>query len=221
MTLKEDFPMTEYLTEQEQIQQLKTWIKQYGLTVIAGIVLAVVISTGWRSYQGYQNKVLLHASSVYDEMLTLRAQNNTDGAIAQAKKLLSNYPKSPYAQMAAFMLARDAVVKKDYDGAIEHLNWVVDHSKNHSIQEIARIRIARLLINNQKPADALAALKKLEDKNFIGMVDEIRGDAYIAMNDPTSARKAYALALKEIPNAEANRPILEMKYDNLAETAEG
>jgi predicted negative regulator of RcsB-dependent stress response len=209
--------LTEYLTEQEQIQQLKTWVKQYGLTILTGILLAVALSTGWRYYQNYQNKALLHASAVYDEMLTLRAQNNADGAIVQAKKLLRNYPKSPYAQMAAFMLARDAVIKKDYPEAVTQLNWVVDHSKNHSIQEIAQIRIARIQINDKKPADALATLKKLNDKNFIGMVDEVRGDAYVAMNDNSSARKAYELALQEIPNAEVTRPILEMKYDNLAE----
>lgn len=208
--------MTEYLTEQEQIQQLKTWVKQYGMTILVGIVLALFASYGWRYYQNYHNKILLHASAVYDEMLTLRAQNNNEGAKIQANKLISHYPKSPYAQMAAFMLARDAVINKNYGEAVNHLNWVVDHSKNHSIQEIARIRIARILITDQKPQVALETLKKLNDKNFIGMVDEVRGDAYLAMNDPQAARKAYELALQELPNAEVNRPILEMKYDNLA-----
>jgi predicted negative regulator of RcsB-dependent stress response len=209
--------LTEYLTEQEQIQQLKTWVKQYGLTILAGIALALLLSTGWSYYQGYKNKILLHASATYDEMLTLRAQNNLDGATVQAQKLLRNYPKSPYAQMAAFMLARDAVLKKDYPGAINQLNWVVAHSESHSIQEIARIRIARIQINNNNPDAALATLKKIDDKNFMGMVDEVRGDAYLALNDPASARKSYELALQEIPNSEATRPILEMKYDNLAE----
>lgn len=209
--------MTEYLTEQEQIQQLKTWIKQYGLTILLGIVLALLFSSGWRYYQDYKNKVLLHASAVYDEMLTLRAQNNSDGAVVQAKKLLNNYPKSPYAQMAAFMLARDAVLRKDYPDAITQLNWVVGHTNNQSIREIARIRIARIQLNDKNPDAALATLKKIDDKNFKGMVDEVKGDAYIALNDRTSARKSYELALQEIPNSEVNRPILEMKFDNLAE----
>lgn len=213
--------MTDYLTEQEQIQQLKNWVKQYGLTILTGIILALLLSSGWRYYQNYKNKILLHASAVYDEMLTLRAQNNSEGAATQANKLLSHYPKSPYAQMAAFMLARDAVIKKDYAEGINQLNWVVDHSGNPAIQEIARIRIARIQIAEQKPETAIETLKNIHNKNFAGMVEEVRGDAYLAMNDPASARKSYELALQELPNAEVNRPILEMKYDNLAGIKKG
>lgn len=215
-TIEDKTLSDEYLTEQEQIQQLKNWVKQYGMTVLLGILLALVASSSWHYYQNYKNKVLLHASAVYDEMLTARTQNNSDGAMVQANKLITHYPSSPYAQMAAFMLSRDAILKKNYPEAIKQLNWVVDNSKNNSIKEIARIRIARILIADKKPNEALALLKNTSDKHFIGMVDEVRGDAYLALNDSSSARKAYQLALQEIPNAESNRPILEMKYDNLA-----
>ncbi len=151
--------MSEYLTEEEQIKLIKNWVKQYGLTILAGIVLALLISSGWRYYQNYHTKVLLHASSIYDEMLTQHAQNNTDNAVTSANKLIAHYPKTPYAQMAAFLLARDALLKKDYPNAITQLNWVIDHANNRSIKEIARIRIARIDIANQKPDAAIETLK--------------------------------------------------------------
>ncbi len=207
--------MTEYLTEQEQIQQLKTWVKQYGPTIILGIVIALILSTGWRYWQNYQNKILIHASNVYDEMLTLRAQNNEEGATVQAKKLLAHYRKTPYADMASLLLARNAVLKKDYPEAIQQLDQVMNHSKNASIREIARIRTARILLTQQKADEALALLNKMDDKNYLGLVDEVRGDAYLVKKDPDAARKAYQLALQELPNDEVTRPILEMKYANL------
>ena len=208
--------MTEYLTEQEQIQQLKNWIKQYGMTVLAGILIALVITSGWRYWQNYQNKILTTASVIYDEMLALRAQNNADGASVQAKKLINRYASTPYASMAALILAREAIVKKNYPEAINQLNWVLDHSKEASLREIARIRMARILIAENKANESLTLLKKLEDNSFIGLVDEVRGDAYAAQNDKNAARQAYQLALNEIPNAEIARPVLQMKYDNLA-----
>jgi len=212
--------LTEYLTEQEQIQQLKNWIKQYGLTVLAGIVLALFISSGWRYWQTYRNKILSHASVIYDEMLTLRAQNNVEGASVQAKKLLSHYPKTPYAAMAALMLARQAVFNKNNAEATTQLNWVLDHSQDSALREVTRIRLARLLIAEMKSKAALDLLEKVDDKSFIGLVDEVRGDALLNEKDTKAARNAYHLALSEIPNAEINRPILQMKYDNLAvETA--
>lgn len=204
------------MTEQEQIQQLKNWLKQYGTTIIAGIIIALGLTSGWHYWQSYKDKKLTHASAVYDEMLALRAQGNSSGAIVQAQKLMKNYLRTPYAQMAAFMLARDAILKKNYSEATTQLNWVIDHSKDNSMREIARLRIARILITEKKPQEALTSLSKVDDKNFIGLINEIKGDAYLAMNDQNAARKAYEQALKEIPNAEITRPILQMKLDNLA-----
>ena len=210
--------MTEYLTEQEQVQQLKTWLKQYGPTILLGIVIALIMTTSLRYWQNYQNKILMHASSIYDEMLALRAQNNEDGATIQAKKLLAHYRKTPYADMASLLLARNAVLNKDYAEATKQLNDVIDHSKTASLREMARIRLARILLTEQKPDEALALLKKMDDKNYLGLVDEVRGNAYLLKQDPDAARKAYQLALQELPNAEVVRPILEMKYANLTTT---
>jgi predicted negative regulator of RcsB-dependent stress response len=212
---REEATLTEYLTEQEQIQQLKSWIKQYGLTVLAGILIAVLITSGWQYWQNYRYRILTHASAVYDEMLALRAQNNAHGMVVQANKLITHYPKTPYAVMAALVLSRNAVVDKNYSEAIKQLNWAKDHTKNTSIKEIARIRIARILIAQKEYDKAFDILKHIDDNNFIGMIDEVRGDAYLAKNDIESARKAYQLALNELPHADISRPILQMKFANL------
>jgi len=212
--------LSELLTEQEQIQQLKDWVKQYGLTIVLGIVLALIITSSWRYYQGYRNKQLARASSVYDEMLAARSQNNSEAATASANNLITKYTRSPYANMAAFMLARAAVLKKNYPEAKEKLNWVIDHSSQNSVREIASIRLARVQVAEKHYDEALTTLNNTSDEAFKGLADEVRGDAYLAKNDVASARNAYKLALTELPNAEVTRPLLQMKFDNLAlETA--
>ena len=211
----EEAALTEFLTEQEQIQQLKSWVKQYGLTVVFGIFIAVLITSGWQYWQNYRYKILTHASAVYDEMLTMRAQNNAHETVVQAKKLISHYPKTPYAVIAALVLSRNAVDNKNYSEAIKQLNWAKDHSKNNSIQEIARIRIARILIAEKKYDDALTTLETIDDVTYLGMIDEVRGDVYMAKKDNASASKFYELALKEIPDADISRPILQMKLANV------
>jgi predicted negative regulator of RcsB-dependent stress response len=211
--------LTEYLTEQEQIELLKQWIKQYSLVILAGLVLSLITITGWRYWQARQQRILTHASAVYDEMLTARAQNDAVATRTQANKLFSHYSNTAYGQMAAFMLARDAVVQKNYPEAEKQLQWVLDNSSTASFRQIARIRLARVYINEQKADAALELLGKVEDKSFSGMIEEVRGDAYVAKNAPAKARDAYQLALKELPNAEVIRPLLQMKYDNLAPSA--
>lgn len=207
--------MTAYLTEQEQIDLLKQWIKQYALSIITGILIAALAITGWRYWQQKQAKIESHASAVFDEMLTYRDRNNLTATTVQAQKLLRHYPKTVYGQMAALILAREAVRQKDYAGAEKHLQWVLDHAKVASLKQIARLRLARLMLIQGKAQQALSILHKVEDKTFNGLTNEIRGDAYLTLNQVDSARQSYRQALNELPNAEMIRPLLQMKYDNL------
>jgi predicted negative regulator of RcsB-dependent stress response len=208
--------LADYLTEQEQVQQLKNWLKYYGPTIILGIIIALLISGGWRYWQNYQNRVLTHASAVYDQMLALRAQNNTNESLARANRLITHYTKTPYAPFAAMELARHAVIQKNYVEAIKQLNWAIQYSHIPALREIARIRIARIMITQKNPAAALDILKNTKDSPFMGLIDEVRGDAYLAQNNSVAARLAYQHALDELPNADVSRPVLQMKYDNLA-----
>jgi predicted negative regulator of RcsB-dependent stress response len=210
--------LTEYLTEQEQVEAIKNWIKQYSLVIIASVVLTTVAISGWRYWQNRQSNLLTHASSVYDDMLTVRARNNPASILAQADKLFTHYPKTTYGQMAALMLARSALLKKNYPEAEKYFNGVLKHSNVDAISQITRIRLARLYLAEQKPQASLTLLETVDDKSFNGLTDEVKGDAYLAMKNNDMAKKMYQQALSELPNAEVIRPLLQMKYDNLVTT---
>lgn len=207
--------MTEYLTEQEQIELFKNWIKQYSLVIVAGVCLAVLIVSGWRFWQQRQLKIISHASAVYDEMLVARAQNNDTELGIQTQKLYDHYAKTPYGPFASLMAARTAALANDYTTAETELRWTMDHSHIAAIQQIARLRLARILLASKQYTSALEALEKVNDKTFIGLIEEVKGDIYVAMSEPAKARDAYELALKELPNADSIRPLLQMKYDNV------
>lgn len=210
--------MTEYLTEQEQIDLLKGWIKQYSLVILSGVVMAGIVIMGWRYWQQRQNKIMSHASALYDEMLTSRAQNDSQNMQNQADKLMTHYGKTVYSEMAAFALARDATSKKDFTTAESQLRFVITQGHVVAFRQIARIRLARVLLAEQKPEESLHTLSKVDDKTFNGLIDEVRGDAYLALKKIDMARESYQKALDELPNAEVMRPLLQMKYDNLATT---
>jgi predicted negative regulator of RcsB-dependent stress response len=207
--------LTEYLTEQEQVEILKNWIKQYSLVILGGVLIAAIVISGWRYWQERQHKILSHASAVFDEMLTVRGQNDQAATAVQANKLFSHYSQTTYGQLAALMLARNAIISQNYPEAEKQLNWVLDHSGIASLRQIARIRLARVFIAENKPEESIKILSKIEDKTFNGFIDEVKGDAYLSMKKTDLAREAYKQALAELPNAESVRPLLQMKYDNL------
>lgn len=208
--------MSEYLTEQEQVELLKNWVKQYSMVILLGVAISMLGIYGWRFWQHRQYKILSHASSVYDEMLTKRVQNDAAATEIQASKLFEHYDKTAYGQFAAFMTARDAVISKDFAKAETELTWVIDHSKIDSMRQIARLRLARIYLTQNNPKASLALLDTIEDQSFNGLISEVKGDAYLALHDTDNAREAYQRALNELPQAESIRPLLQMKYDNLA-----
>lgn len=215
MAFIEEAPLTEYLTEQEQIELLKNWLKQYSLVIFVGVIVAALGIFGWRYWQQRQANILTHASIIYDEMLTKRAQNDAEATIIQAKKLTSHYNKTVYGQLAAFMLAKQAIDVANYAEAEKQLNNVINKSSTPSFRQIARLRLARLFLLEKKPTEAIKILEKVNDKSFNGLTNEIRGDAYLAEKNIQMARQSYQQALSDLPNAETIRPLLQMKYDNL------
>lgn len=210
--------MTEYLTEQEQIEILKSWLKQYSLVILAGVVVAAISIWGWGYWQQRQTNILRHASAIYDEMLNMRAQSDSPATLMQAKKLYAHYPQTAYGQISALMLARVNVAKNQYTEANQQYHWVIDNSKIPSLRQVARLRLARVLLAQKKYQESLDILKKVDDKNFIGLIDEIRGDAYLALHNAAMARQSYQQALEELPNADIIRPLLRMKFDDLTIT---
>lgn len=208
--------MTDYLTEEEQVQQLKSWLKTYGPTVIISIFLAFSLSYAWDYWKEHKIKVATNASEVYDQMLAMRTQNNIRDTEAEAKTLISKFPKTPYANMAALMLARDAAIEKNYEEAKKQLNWVLANSSTVAIQDIAATRIARILIQEKKPEEAIAILDRVKDPSFKALANETKGDAYLMLKDKTKALESYRKSNDELQNIGISRPLLEMKIQNLA-----
>src|SRR5690606_9827506 len=102
-----------------------------------------------------------------------------------------------YAQMAALMLSRDAAIKKNFTDAEKYLHDVLKNSDVPSIKQIARIRLARTLITEQKAQEAITLLNTVDDKSFNGLTEEVKGDAYYALKNIDLARQSYKLALSE------------------------
>jgi predicted negative regulator of RcsB-dependent stress response len=93
--------------------------------------------------------------------------------------------------------------------------WVVEHSKDPAMRQIARIRAARLLLAMDKADDALALLNKRDDESMNILTDEVRGDIYAVQKNYAEARKAYTKAQSENPESRVLLPILELKLSSL------
>ncbi|MGH8119518.1 MAG: YfgM family protein, partial [Gammaproteobacteria bacterium] len=138
-----------------------------------------------------------------------------DKAREFADRLLNEYDGTAYAAFAALMLAKLDVADAKPDEAIRHLQMVLDHADQDSLKHLARLRMARILLDENKPEEALAILEVKDEGSFAASYSELRGDSYALQGKHDEARAAYKLTLGNAADQSNDTSFLQLKIDNL------
>lgn len=208
--------MDVYTTEQEQVEMLRKWFKEYGPTILVGAVLGLAAIYGWRYWQGLKAQKQEAASTAYEQVVKqLADKTQHDAGIAAGEKLVSEQPGSVYANLTSLYLAKAAVIENKLDDAVKYLRAVVDKPVQPALGVIARARLARVLIAQDKAQEALALLDAEKNPGeFRAGLEEVRGDAYKALGKLVEARAAYQAA-QAAKGAGKTSPLLSMKLDSV------
>ena len=216
--------MSVHLTEEEQIEALKRWWKEYGKVLVAAVVIGIAAYLGWGAWKDQQRAKAEKASATYEQLVKLinqepgKAMSDIDRTMATqfANELKSGNSKSLYAQTAAFFLAKVAVEENKLDQAVTELQWVLATKPDVTTEQIARLRLAKVLTARQSYDDALAQLAQEPAAALAGEYAEARGDIYKLQGDLDKARTAYESALAATnPQQQERFMLLQMKVDDL------
>lgn len=200
----------------EQAEAVKKWCREYGFGVVIGLIFAVFISWGWNYWRQTKENNLIIASTQYERLVASIVKGEKISTLNNlADGLLKNYANTPYASLAALQLAKLAVNQNDLTDATNRLASIIDHDHDQSLQSIARLRLARILLSQNQAKDALKLLSKSEDKAYIPIFLEVKGDILANLGHYKDALKSY-LAAKQAFGNYAEQPLLEMKINNLA-----
>jgi predicted negative regulator of RcsB-dependent stress response len=205
--------MEHYATEEQQVEAIKRFWKENGLAIIVGAALGLGGLWGWRYYNDAQRVAQEQASSAYQQATEKLGQD--DAAYTQALEFVKTHPDSSYVVLAALQLAQQAVERNDLDEALKQLTLAAKDASIPAIGSIANLRIARILLEQQKFDEVLTTLDSITDQAYVGQVEEIKGDVYLAQKLFDKARAAYSLALEH----NANNNVLKMKLDNIAQAS--
>lgn len=213
--------MAELRTEEEQLEALKNWWKENGRSLMIGLVVAVSVVLGWQGWQSYTDKQATQASWLYQNMLDAVASELDENPEPQVETILhlgdrlkSEHAKTTYAQYAALMLARVAVQQRNYELAVEELDWVLDRTKEDDLKRLATLRKARVLLAIDQYEQASMLLSGFEPGSFSAVYYELLGDIAYSQGDLIAAANAYDQALFAADNAPI-KPVLQMKRDDL------
>ena len=203
-------------TEDEQLEALKKWWLENGLSIVAGVVIGIAAIFGWRGWQSHQRTIAEAASSLYTETIVNIRQGNTSRAREVANQLLAEYGSSGYATFAALLLARLDVDENNDQAALEQLQWVLDNADQEGLKHLARLRMARVYLAMHQPEKALEVLDVPSQGKFTAGYEELKGDIYVQLNQIDRARTSYQLALAESDSPSGNNNIyLQLKLDDI------
>lgn len=208
--------MADYKTDDETVEELKTWWKENGTAVIAGIAIAIVSLFGWDYWKSWQESTANEASALYTQVQKT-ADVSLEKSLPDLQKLQQDYASTPYAATASLKAAQQYAQKGDYPAAASSLQWVIDHGKDASLKEVASLRLVRVLVALKKPDEALALVNQTYPAAYQPLLEELKGDIYAAQNKPDAARAAYDKAL--LGNSGSPNGLLKMKRDNLGDGA--
>jgi predicted negative regulator of RcsB-dependent stress response len=204
----------DYETEEQQLEAIKSWWKENGTMVIAGIVLGLGAIFGWRYYSDYQQQQAQLASSLYDTVLQAAMVNgDIDEQQTRVNRLLGEFAGTPYAGLSALVLAKQQLARGEMAQARQQLEWVINNADRPEIKHIARLRLMRVLFASENYDEALALANIDYPESFAALYEELKGDLYTARGELDKARAAYDSAILHSPD-QANR-WLRLKRDDL------
>ena len=183
------------LEEQEQLAELKAWWNQYGSLVTATIVAVCVAFAGWQGWRWYERGQAAQAGALFDTLARASQTNDAKALRDAGGALLENYSRTLYATMGALTAARFYFERNDLKSAKAQLQWVLENGRTEDFRDLARLRLAMVLLDEKAYDEALKLLDEKHGAAYDAQYAATRGDVLIAKNQAAEAKAAYRLAL--------------------------
>jgi predicted negative regulator of RcsB-dependent stress response len=205
-----------YHDEQESLESVKAWWAKWGNATSWIVLVALVVAAGFNGWNYWQRRQAAGASVLYDRLQQAVNGNDQKLVARVASDMEDKFGGTAYAQMSALSAAKSLYAAGDAAGAKAQLQWAIDHAKDDEYKQIAKLRMALILLDEKSYDAGLKLLADAPLDAFKGVVADRRGDLLAAQGKREDARAAYKTALDSLPkNDAATRQLIEFKLDSL------
>jgi predicted negative regulator of RcsB-dependent stress response len=203
------------LQEQEQLDELKAFWKQYGNLITWVLILVLGAFAAWNGWNWYQREQSGKASAMFDELERAAQAGDADKAGKVFSDLKARYPRTVFAEQGGLLAARVQYDKGQADAAKGTLAWVADNATEDEYKTVARLRLAGVLLDQKQYDEALKQLALAKGKEFEALVADRRGDVLMAQGKKDDAKAAYLAAWKAMDEKLEYRRLVDAKLTAL------
>ena len=204
------------LQEQEQLDELKAFWKQWGNLITWVLTACLLAFASWNAWGWYQRDQATKAAAMFDELDRAAVAGDADKAGRVFNDMKERFARTALTQQGGLMAARLQYEKGQADAAKASLAWLADNAVEDEYRTIARLRLAGVLLDAKDYDGALKALDAAQAKEFAGLVADRRGDVLLAQGKKDDARAAYQAAYKALDDKVDYRRLIEAKLTALA-----
>lgn len=205
------------LEEQEQIAELKSWWKEYGSLVIVALAACALSFAAFNGWRYYRHSQAIAAVTLYEQLDQAERVADHKKVRDIAAQITGKYGTTTYGAFAALSAARASFEMGDLEGAKSQLQWTMDHAKEDELRDIARLRLAGVLLDEKRPDEALKLLDVKPVESVAGLYADLRGDILLTQGKRAEARNAYQIALDKSDAGSPYRAVIQLKLDSLGE----
>jgi len=205
------------LQEQEQVDELKAFWKQYGNLITWTLTLVLASFAGVNGWNWWQAKQAVGASAMFDELDRAATAGDADRVGRVFNDLKERFGGTTYAGQGGLLAARVQAEKGKSDAAQASLTWVAEKAGDSAYQSLARLRLAGLLLDGKHYDEALKQLDGVSAPEFAALVQDRRGDILLAQGKAPEAAKAWQVAWKALDAPLDYRRVIEAKLNTLGQ----
>jgi predicted negative regulator of RcsB-dependent stress response len=208
------------LQEQEQLDALKAFWKKQGNLITWVLVLALGGFSAWNGWQYWQRDQAQNAGAMFEELDRAALAGDAEKAGRIFGDLKQRFPKTAFAEQAGLTAAKVQFAKGQADAAKASLIWVAENAVEDELKTVARLRLAGLQLDAKQFDEALKSLDAAQGVEFEALVQDRRGDIYLAQGKTAEARAAYQRAWIALSDKSDYRRLVDAKLTALGASPE-
>jgi predicted negative regulator of RcsB-dependent stress response len=203
------------LEEQEQLDELKHFWKQYGNAITWFLIVVMGSYVAWNGYQYWERQQSSKASALFDEVERTAASGDAAKLERAWNDMKERFPGTTFAAQSALLAAKVFQQAEKTDAAKSALVWASEHASDEASAQLARLRLANLLTQQKAYDEALKTLSKPFQPAFAGLAADIQGDIAVSQNKPQDAIQAYGDAWTKLEDNPEYRRLVAAKLNAL------
>lgn len=203
------------LEEQEQLDQIKHFWKQYGNLITWVLIAVLAVFASWNFYNYWQRSQANQAAALFDEV----ERSIQSGDSAKIDRVFSDmkehFASTAYAHQSGLLAAGHYATTGKTDAAKSALIWVAEKSSDTGYRAVAKLRLAGILMDAKDLDGALSQLGGSFPTGFEALVADRKGDILALQGNKSKAIEEYQKAYRLFDPLTEYRRLVEIKLGAL------